>query len=108
MTLRQNQSKFVKMLGKLIAWAYANGYELTPGRFRCSVDCTIGAGARSFHSKGLAVDLNLFRNGRYLRSTKAHRPLGKYWESIGGSWGGHWNDGNHYSLGETAKRIEDP
>ena len=24
--------------------------------------------------------------------------LGEYWESIGGSWGGRFNDGNHYSL----------
>jgi hypothetical protein len=21
-----------------------------------------------------------------------------FWESIGGSWGGRFNDGNHYSL----------
>ena len=28
--------------------------------------------------------------------TEDHEPLGEWWESIGGVWGGRFNDGNHY------------
>ncbi len=55
----------------------------------------------SLHTKKLAVDLNLFINGVYQTSTKAHAPLGAFWKSIGGTWGGDFKpkpDGNHYSL----------
>jgi len=97
MTLRQKQSKFAKMIPLLILFAYEKGYEVTFGDFYAK------AGHRrwSFHYKKLAADLNLFKNGRYLRSTKSHEPLGLFWESIGGTWGGRWGDGNHYSLGES-------
>jgi hypothetical protein len=58
-----------------------------------------GSGIRnSLHEVGLAVDLNLFRDGKYLASTEDHLPLGKKWEEIGGTWGGRFGDGNHYSL----------
>lgn len=97
MTLRQKQSKFAKMVPLLILFAYERGYEVTFG------DTWAKTGHRegSFHYKRLAVDLNLFKNGNYLRSTSAHEPLGLFWESIGGTWGGRWGDGNHYSLGES-------
>lgn len=52
----------------------------------------------SNHYNKLAIDLNLFKNGKYLDKTEDHRELGEYWESIGGAWGGRFGDGNHYSL----------
>jgi len=96
MSLRKKQSKFVCLVGKLIAWAYNHGYELTFG----------DAWAHDRHKKNsnhyirLAIDLNLFLNGKYLTSTEDHRPLGEYWESLDPAcrWGGRFNDGNHYSL----------
>ena len=96
MTLRQRQSKFAKKVALLILFAYDQGYEITVG------DAWAKSGHKkdSFHYKRLAIDLNLFKNGRYLRSTKAHEPLGAFWISLGGTWGGGWNDGNHYSWGE--------
>ena len=96
MTLRQRQSKFVSMVALLIQFAYEQGYELTFG----DAWAHDGHKENSFHYKRLAIDLNLFRDGQYLTSTDAHRPLGEFWQSIGGSWGGQWNDGNHYSYGE--------
>ena len=85
------------MVALLIGRAYQLGYEVTLG------DAWAREGHRkgSFHYKRLAIDLNLFKNGVYLRSTESHKPLGEFWESIGGSWGGRWDDGNHYSLGES-------
>jgi len=96
MTLRQQQSKFARMVALLIQFAYEQGYEVTFGDAWAHDGHIKG----SFHYKRLAIDLNLFRAGHYLSSTISHKPLGEFWESIGGSWGGHWNDGNHYSLGE--------
>ncbi len=54
--------------------------------------------SNSLHTKGLAVDLNLYRDGQYLPHTNDHLPIGLVWEAMGGSWGGRFNDGNHYSL----------
>ena len=102
MTLRQRQSKFVHMTALLILHAEQLGYELTYGDTQSKPGNSPRHKPGSFHFKRLAVDFNLFRNGRYLRSTKSHLSLGKYWESIGGSWGGRFTkqDGNHYSYGE--------
>lgn len=96
--LREEQSKFVRAVALLIEFAYANGYELTFG------DAWASSGhiRNSFHYKRLAIDLNLFKDGVYLTTTEDHEPLGKFWEFIGGTWGGNFprKDGNHYSWGE--------
>ncbi len=96
MSLRQKQSYFMAMLGQLITFAYASGYELTGG----DLFAHDGHMDNSLHYSRLAIDLNLFKNGKYLTETEDHKQLGEFWESIGGSWGGRFNDGNHYSLGE--------
>ena len=98
MTLRQKQSEFAKRIPLLILYAYALGYEVTYGDFEAKTGHCKG----SFHYKKLAADINLFKNGKYLNDTKSHEPLGLFWESIGGTWGGRFGrkDGNHYSWGE--------
>lgn len=103
MTLRQKQAKFASMIARLILHAEALGYEVTFGECWRHPNATHGH-PKSLHKDRLAVDLNLFRNGRYLRSTRAHEPLGLYWESIGGTWGGEFNDGNHYSLEHNGRK----
>ena len=100
MTLRQKQSKFVRMVADLIVWAYEHGYELTFG----DAYATTGHMANSLHYSRLAIDLNLFKDGTYLTATAHHQPLGEYWESIGGSWGGRFQDGNHYSLAHGGRK----
>jgi len=99
MSIRPAQSEFVRKVADLIIFAYDHGYELTFG------DTTAIAGHRegSFHYQRLAIDLNLFLNGEWLTKTEDHVALGEFWESIGGTWGGRWNDGNHYSWGEGKK-----
>lgn len=94
MTLRKKQSKFVGMVALLILYAESQGYELTFG----DAWATSGHKETSLHYDRLAIDLNLFRDGEYLISTEDHFPLGEFWESMGGSWGGRFGDGNHYSL----------
>lgn len=106
MTLRDHQSLFVKLLPRLIDFAYAEGYELTLGEAwrtpeQAALNAKNGKGIMaSLHIDRLAVDLNLFIDGVYVTGTAAHKPLGEFWESLHPScaWGGRFNDGNHYSL----------
>jgi len=104
-TIGQKQRRFTRMIGMLIAWAYANGYELTLGdAYRDPrVHGTVGekksySASGSLHKERLAIDFNLFKDGKYLSRTEDYKPLGDYWESIGGTWGGRFNDGNHFSV----------
>ena len=93
------------MVARLLLHAEQLGYEVTFGdayrdpRVHGKMGEKVGYGhSKSKHKQRLAIDLNLFKNGRYLPSTKAHEPLGEYWESIGGVWGGRFDDGNHYQF----------
>ena len=99
MTLREKQSTFVRMVGKLIGYAGQLGYDLTFGDAYRDKRCPYGSVTSKHHDR-LAVDFNLFIGGQYQRDTEAHKPLGEYWESIGGTWGGRFakKDGNHYEF----------
>lgn len=104
MTLSEKQALFTVMIAKLIFWADEHGYRLTFGEAyrtpeQAALNAKNGKGIKnSLHTQRLAVDFNLFKNGVWLTKSTDHQPLGEYWESIGGTWGGRFNDGNHYSL----------
>lgn len=109
MTLREQQSLFMRLLPRLIDFAYDNGYELTGGQLlrtqsEANANAASGAGIKnSLHRLGLAIDLNLFKDGKFLTTSDNHRPLGEYWKSLHPlcRWGGDFKpkpDGNHYSL----------
>lgn len=105
MSLRERQSAFAKALALLILYAYQLGFEVTKEEGTatpCPKCGHYGHKEGSFHGKKLAEDLNLFKDGKYLDKTEDHRPLGEFWESLGGTWGGRFPDpdGNHYSWGE--------
>lgn len=99
MGLVDKQARFMHMLALLILHAEQLGYQVTGGDLYRDPRCPYGH-PYSNHKKRLAVDLNLFKDGDFLTSTEDHKPLGDYWKSIGGSWGGDFDtpDGNHYSL----------
>ena len=104
-TLGQKQERFMRMVPRLIDKAHELGFEVRGGdlfrdpRVHGAVGTKVGYGHRkSAHKLKLAIDLNLFKDGKYLDSTEDHRQLGEWWESQGGAWGGRFNDGNHYSL----------
>lgn len=109
MMLREKQSLFVRLTANLIIQASAMGYELTFGEaYRSKEEAArlakAGLGIKtSLHTSRLAIDLNLFKDGKYLTLTEAHRPLGEWWEAQSNKdyeccWGGRFGDGNHYSL----------
>lgn len=105
-TLRKKQSRFVLYVGLLIDYAYRNGYELTFGEAwrtpeQAEWNARKGIGiSNSLHLDRLAVDFNLFRNGKWLKETEDFIQLGEYWESLAPdcAWGGRFGDGNHFSI----------
>jgi hypothetical protein len=104
-TLRQKQSRFARMVADLLIKAYELGYEVTLGdafrdpRLHGEMGEKKGYGnSRSCHKMRLAIDLNLFKDGVFQSTTEGHKPLGEWWESVGGTWGGRFMDANHYSL----------
>lgn len=99
MSLRDKQALFARLLGLLIKEAYARGFELTlgegwrpPEMVKIYADDGRGSG-RSLHPDRLAQDLNLFKDGVWLKSTE-------WWERLNPlcRWGGRFGDGNHYSV----------
>lgn len=109
LTLGQKQRLFTKLVAQLIQYAYAQGYELTLGDAyrdpRVHGDVGVKksySSANSVHKQRLAIDLNLFKDGQYLTTTEAHKPLGQFWKSLHPlcRWGGDFStpDGNHYSM----------
>lgn len=116
MTPRQRQSLFVRLVARLIEWSYANGYELTFGEAwrtpeQAKINAASGAGiSNSLHIDRLAIDLNLFRDGRWLSATEDFAPLGAYWKSLHEDcrWGGDFTkrkDGNHFSITPDGRRA---
>lgn len=112
MTLRQKQSVFALTSCRLMIYMNENGYEFTYGEAYRSPEeakrlAKLGIGIEnSLHIKKLAIDLNLFKDGKFLSSTDSHRFFGDWWEKQHTlcRWGGRWNDGNHYEMTETAWR----
>jgi len=106
--LRENQVRFMKMVPLLINKAFELGFEVTGGDLFRDHRCKYG-NDKSLHKKRLAIDLNLFKDGKYLTSAIDHKPLGVFWEHLGGTWGGRFGeskkgagdgwDGNHYQWG---------
>lgn len=106
------QQRFSKKLADLIHWAYEHGYAITLGEVwrpeeTVSFYAKNGIGSKdSLHPLRLAADLNLFKEGSWLKKTEGHRPLGDYWKSLSEPnleccWGGDFKarpDGNHYSI----------
>jgi hypothetical protein len=83
--------------------AEARGYLVTGGDYYRDPRATFPySSPRSYHARRLAFDPNLFRDGVYLTTVEQWREMGELWESLGGTWGGRWSNGdaNHLSWGE--------
>ena len=95
MNLGQKRRKFSRMISLLTHWLDVTGqsYFYEDGK------CRTGHMKNSLHYIGLAQDFSFFsKTGKYLTTTRAHLKAGEFWESMGGTWGGRFGDGNHYSL----------
>jgi hypothetical protein len=105
-TLGEQQRKFTRLVARLIDRIYAEGHEATFGEAwrtpeQAALNAKKGTGiSNSLHMDRLAIDLNLFKDGKYLADTESHRRFGEWWERLDPDcrWGGRFKDGNHYSL----------
>ncbi len=99
MRLREKQSLFAGLQPLLVLKALQLGYEVTLGEAQRSMDAEYGH-PKSTHKYKLAIHINLFIDGKYLRKTSDHMALGIWWEQQHElcRWGGRFGDGNHYSL----------
>lgn len=113
MTLREARVAFTKCLAELVSWAFTQGYEAAFDEVTerlTEKDPTSDHMPGSLHHSGLAGDILLYRDGRYLTETADYLPLGERWEAMGVqrglplTWGGRFKDGNHFSLAFGGKK----
>lgn len=97
MKLSDMQRRFPLMVAEFIRQVYDTGFELSFGEaFRTEEQQRLymrsgrSRTMNSLHRDRLAVDFNLFRDGRYLADGALYRPAGEIWEALGGSWGGRF------------------
>jgi hypothetical protein len=102
LALGQKQERFARMLPLLLLKAFELGFEVRMGE-GANLQGK-GHMAGSLHYIKLAQDIALFKGGKYLTGTEDYRALGLFWENIGGSWGGRFGDGNHFSLSHGGKK----
>jgi hypothetical protein len=95
--LGEKRRLFTSLLPRLIDKMIEDGYEPMLGKDG------LKHMAGSLHFEGLAVDIDLTKDGIYLTDTMDHYTFGVFWESLHNDcrWGGRFKkgvDGNHYSL----------
>lgn len=107
MKLGEKQELFMRLLPSLLLKAFELGFEIRGGdlfrdpRVHGEMGVKVSySSPSSCHKLKLAIDLNLFKEGKFMQATGDHRELGLWWEKQHPlcRWGGRYNDGNHYSL----------
>jgi hypothetical protein len=100
MGLVDKQSTFAGNVARLILWILDHGYQVTMGEGYD--DDGVGHMKGSLHYSRLAIDLNLFKDGKYLSKTEDYKRAGEAWKSLhpDNRWGGDFKsaDGNHFSM----------
>lgn len=113
MKLVEKQQIFASLVPRLIAHAIMKGYQVTLGETWRSPEeakrlAKLGLGiVNSLHTRKLAIDIDLWKDGKLLDDSKDYKFLGEYWESLGGPlfqtcWGGRFKrvDGRHFSIAD--------
>lgn len=109
MRLSEKQQAFTRCVSELINFATAQGWNLTFGdayrdpRLHGAIGTKRGYSAsNSCHKLRLAVDFNLFIDGKYISDggCAEYKMLGEAWEAMHAlaKWGGHFKDANHFSF----------
>lgn len=111
MTLLEKQQLFSVMTAKLILHITQMQMSCTLGeahRPQAVADLYAEPGGvrgikNSLHVKRLAIDINLFKNGKFLKDNMDYLAVGQWWEDQSTleyklCWGGRFGDGNHFSM----------
>ena len=106
--LVNQQAHFLLSACKLIQYATAQGWTVTGGELeRTSEQAAIYAKSgngiiNSLHCARRAIDLNLYDSNGVLKADRnSLEQIGKYWESLGGTWGGRFtkiDDSRHFEM----------
>ena len=118
MSLSAKQQLFSRLIARLILDLTRRGFEVTFGEAyrtpeQAQLNAKRGIGiANSLHCQRLAIDLNLFENGKFLTETSEYLIAGELWESYSTmeyecAWGGRFKtnpDGNHFSISHNGIR----
>ena len=84
----EKQRIFTFNLHHLIEFVYKAGYQLTLGEAyrtpeQAALNAKTGAGiSNSLHTKRLAIDLMLFKDGQWLQNPEDYKQFGTYWKSL--------------------------
>ena len=96
----QEQFEFFKLwaifMPYIVKYCIDNNMIATWGDAYRDPRCPYGS-ERSMHHKRMAIDVNLIKDGKLIHNDEGHKVLGKFLQSLGGTWGGGWSDFNHYS-----------
>ena len=107
--MSQLQEQFAIDAARLIAQLNTMGYTCTLGEAyrtpeQALLNAQTGAGiTHSLHIYRLAIDLNIFKNGVWLKDGADFKDLGAWWCALSPEhkWGGNFTtrpDGNHFSI----------
>lgn len=95
--LQRRQCEFTLAVSKLITRAVASGYRIKVQEWNRTLETQkeyvlkgVSRTLDSRHLDGLAVDVYLFQDELIIYGGLAYRPLGEYWETLGGQWGGRF------------------
>lgn len=108
MTLGQKQELFARLFGELIVWVYQQGYALRLGEVlrtpeQAEIYAKAGKGIKnSAHTRKLAADIFLVKDGKVTWDTDDYLELGVHWKGMHElcRWGGDFRnrDAVHFSL----------
>lgn len=99
MTLGQQQETFMKDVQSLLEHIHAKGLNARGGELKRTADQQaiyvkkgLSKTSNSNHLKSLAIDLHVFKNGKWLKTKKELQELGDYWEGLNeqNKWGGNY------------------
>jgi hypothetical protein len=96
----------VKIISGNRTWAEQDAL-FAKGRTKPGPKVTNARGGQSNHNYQIAVDIGLFKDGKYLEESVHYKKLGPLGEALGLEWGGRWKDFQdtpHYQI-KTGKRI---
>lgn len=110
------QETFAKDVARLILQAFDMGYTVTLGEALRTPEQALhnaqdGSGiAHSLHIYKLAIDLNFFKNGLWVKDGSQLADIGAWWKALGPDhyWGGDFTtrpDGNHFSISPDGGRT---
>lgn len=109
MTITEQQCRFVTNLAKLVLWANEQGLKVKVCELNREIETQKAYVAQgksktmdSRHLDKLAADLAVLdKDGVVHSGGEIFRPLGAYWESLGGRWGGR------FGLEKEPKAVQD-